>query len=86
MATKATNRGRPAGSPNREVDIVEAPASRCSKCQSTRRTAYQPNPIRKEIAGIDPVSGPYTAIVWRRTTCADCGQARIDRQHVNEPA
>jgi hypothetical protein len=68
-------KGRPKGSPNREVDQVEAPATACTKCGSTRREPYF-NKRVIETAGIDPKTGQgYTAIVYRRTIC-DCGHAR----------
>jgi hypothetical protein len=78
-------KGRPKGSPNREVDQVEAPATACTKCGSTRREPYF-NKRVIETAGIDPKTGQgYTAIVYRRTICTDCGQFRDDRTLVNEP-
>jgi hypothetical protein len=78
-------KGRPKGSPNREVDQVEAPATACTKCGSTRREPYF-NKRVIETAGIDPKTGQgYTAIVYRRTICSDCGQFRDDRTLVNEP-
>jgi hypothetical protein len=84
-ASDTTKKGRPKGSGNREVDQVEAPATACTKCGSTRREPYF-NKRVIETAGIDPKTGQgYTAIVYRRTICSDCGQFRDDRTLVNEP-
>jgi len=78
--------GRPKGAASNEAPIVETTPSRCPTCGSTRRAAYFPNPVRREITGIDPHTGQvYTAIVWRRTKCEDCGQHRTELQRVNEP-
>lgn len=78
---KAT-KGRPAGSPNREVDHAEAKVTRCEKCGSTERTPYF-NRHEQAIAGLDGEGDPYTHIIRRRTKCLECGQHRIDRHHEN---
>jgi hypothetical protein len=77
-------KGRPKGAKNREVDCVDAPPTSCQKCGSTRRTPYF-NRRAPEISGVCPLTGQaYTSIVYRRTSCADCGQFRDDRTLVNE--
>ena len=80
------NRGRPAGSKNRQVDQVDAPPpTACPKCQSTKRTAYF-NPRTVEASGIDQKTGQvYTSVTFRRTRCCDCGQFRDDRFLQSEP-
>jgi hypothetical protein len=86
MAKETKAKGRPKGSPNRDVHQVDAPASRCGKCDSTRRGAYF-NVREMPYAGVCNVTGQvYTSIVIRRCECLDCGQFRDDRQLVNEPA
>lgn len=78
-------RGRPRGSPNRQVEQVDVPASSCTKCGSTRRGAYF-NRRDVQLQGVCPRTGTaFTKIVYRRTACLDCGQHRDDRQLVNEP-
>jgi hypothetical protein len=58
--------------------------SRCKKCGSTRREPYHG---RKELefSGQDKEGKPFTHVVWRRTSCSDCGQARVDRHYENRP-
>jgi hypothetical protein len=84
-STKTKAKGRPKGSANRDVDQVDAPATACPKCGSTRREAYF---NRRDLAvqGVCFLTQkPYTSIIIRRTSCSDCGQHRDDRQLVNEP-
>lgn len=80
----AKPRGRPKG-PRKATDIVTVLPSRCEKCHSTRRTEYS-NTIEHPYIDVDPGGRPYTAVVWRNTTCLDCGQARRDRTFRYEPA
>jgi hypothetical protein len=78
--------GRPKGSKNHDVDTVDAPPTACRKCKSTRRAPYW-NKRVVEVSGVDSITGQvYTAIVYRRTMCEDCGQHRDDRTPVNEPS
>lgn len=78
-------KGRPKGSATQRPPQTDAPASRCIKCQSTRRAEYFNRRVL-QIAGLHPQTGePYTSIVIRRTSCRDCGQHRDDRQFVYEP-
>jgi len=85
LAESQSKKGRPKGAKNVAVDTADAPASRCPKCFSTRRTPYF-NRRDVAVAGVDHHTGkPYTSIVLRRTKCEDCGQHRDDRQLVNEP-
>ncbi len=75
--------GRPAGSRNRRYDTVRILPSRCAKCGSTRRTRYT-HTRRQPYPGLAH-GEPYTHIARRRTTCADCGQARVDLAYENHP-
>lgn len=78
-------RGRPKGSANREVDVVDSPVTSCQKCGGTRRAPYF-NLRMIPTTGIDRVTGQvYVAVEYRRTKCLDCGQHRDDRTLVNEP-
>lgn len=85
MAKTKPKAGRPAGSPNKQVDQVEAAKSRCVKCGSTQRDGYY---HRQELeqSGTDAQGKPYTHVVWRRTKCLACGQHRVDRTYENRPA
>jgi predicted Zn-ribbon and HTH transcriptional regulator len=86
MAKETKSKGRPKGSPNREIDQVDAPASTCPKCGSTKRGPYF-NRRDLPYAGTCQATGQvYTSIVIRRCECSDCGQFRDDRQLVNEPS
>lgn len=74
--------------PKQPAAINPVPASRCRKCQSTRRTEYS-NTRRREIDGVEPgTHKPFSAVVWRNCKCLDCGQARVDRtyEYTPEPA
>ena len=58
------------------VNLVEP--SRCRVCGSTERSPYS-NVRRLDHAGLTPDGRPYKQVVWRRTTCLKCGQARDDK-------
>lgn len=75
-------RGRPVGSRNVR-DVVDVPASRCPKCDSTRKTIL--HRTDQEYGGIDPNGQPYTLIIRRLVRCLDCQQCRIDRTYENHP-
>lgn len=73
---------RPKGSKNIKRDEVEVHLSRCKKCGSTDREAYVDRPIRLDACGVEPVTNkPYSAVVWRRTRCNNCGQHRTDKSY-----
>lgn len=57
---------------------ADAPASRCPKCGSTDRTPYS-HTRRVDCNCTDDAGRPYNQVVFRNTTCAACGQARVDR-------
>ena len=78
--TKKSRRGRPKGSPNREVDVVTAQPTRCKKCGSPERSAYI-NRRTMEVGGIEPDGRRYRRVVWRRCQCLKCGQWRDDVSH-----
>lgn len=78
MSTKAKRRGRPAGSKTKQVPTVAVPASRCPHCGSTNRGEYT-NRREFDHEGTTPEGAPYNRVVWRRTSCQDCGQSRDDR-------
>jgi hypothetical protein len=72
--------GRPVGAETAErVDTVSLPAA-CPKCHSTRRKPYTEGVVAdRKMSGV--IDGrPYNRIVWRRTQCADCGQALTVRE------
>jgi Zn finger protein HypA/HybF involved in hydrogenase expression len=77
-------KGRPKGSKNVDVDVVDFAPTVC-KCGSTNRGPYF-NKRELHVAGICQATGQaYTSIVLRRTQCTDCEQHRDDRQLVNQP-
>lgn len=77
-------KGRPRGSKNVRRDECDVVTSRCKKCGSSSRTPYQSDPTTLAAAGTDPITGaPYTHVIWRRTACRQCGQARIDKCYEN---
>lgn len=75
--SKPVKKGRPQGSRNREVDVVQAAATRCKKCGSTARSVYNNRRVM-EVAGLDERGQPYSRVVWRRCRCEKCGQWRDD--------
>lgn len=72
-------RGRPAGAANITATADVSP-SRCPKCQSSNRTPYRKTWEKRFGAGTTPAG-----IIYRRTSCADCGQQRIDREPIFDP-
>lgn len=73
--------GRPKGSLTVERDVVAVIPAACKRCGSTKRTAYD-KVIERAMAGT--IEGAaYNHIVWRRTKCTACGQARIERHYEN---
>jgi hypothetical protein len=74
---RANAAGPAAGVAQPRTDVVTVEASRCRKCGSTERTGYGHT---REHAYAGLYDGkPYTHVVWRRTSCAKCGQVRDDR-------
>lgn len=69
--------------PTADTQIVNVHPSRCRVCGSTDRVGYH-NTVIQEFAGIAD-GRSYTHIVLRRTNCAGCGQARIDKTFENHP-
>lgn len=58
--------------------IVEMQKSQCPKCGSTERTEYNQTRAPMVVGGTKD-GKKFNAVVWRRTTCKVCGQARIDK-------
>lgn len=76
--------GRKTGARNKKnPPVVEKGESICPKCKSTERTPYVA-PIERAIRGSRDGT-PHTHIIWRRTSCADCGQFRFDKSYENRP-
>jgi hypothetical protein len=75
--------GRPKGSLKQEYPQSIGELTRCKRCDSTERTKYT---TIKDMPHQGLRDGkPYTRVVWRRTTCANCGQARVDQHYENSP-
>ncbi|MBX3437822.1 MAG: hypothetical protein KF861_10050 [Planctomycetaceae bacterium] len=73
--------GRPRGAATQSPPTAEALLTRCIKCGSTERTAYRRT---TETAHHGTKHGePYTHIIRRWTSCAACGQHRVDMSHEN---
>lgn len=75
----STGPGRPRGSVNEKKPEVVATLTRCPFCNSTDRHAYY-GIITRDYSGNDPITGqPYNRISWKRTKCAACDRARVDK-------
>ncbi len=72
--------GRPPESKTTKA-TADVHLSRCPNCQSTERTEYT-NP-NEQFYPHTHEGKTYTHIIKRRTTCKNCGQARIDRARGN---
>ena len=72
-------RGRPAGAKNKQRDVVPGALTRCKMCGSTDRKKYEGEPRVMLSAGVDQDGNDYNVISWRRTSCATCGQHRVDQ-------
>lgn len=70
-------KGRPVGSPNREVDVVQAVATSCKKCGSTQRSPYVNRRVM-HVSGVEANGKTYKTVIWRRCQCLGCGQWRDD--------
>jgi hypothetical protein len=81
MAIKQTvKRGRPVGAKTAERDVVLVLPAACVRCHSTERAPY--DKIRERaISGRTTDGRPYTHVVWRKTRCRACGQARVERHY-----
>ena len=82
VAKKTTKKAavKKKAAPKKKYDTSPKPIgtlskSVCAKCGSTDRTAYN------NVVSRPRPDGELT--VWRRTSCAKCGQARIDRSIEN---
>lgn len=76
--------GRPEGAKTGSYETAEVVATQCKGCGSSNRLPYF-GKIERPIAGVLPDGRDYTHVVWRRTRCRDCNQARIDRTYENRP-
>lgn len=72
---------RPKGTPNIKELAMSTP-SRCQKCGSTERTAYQ-NQTEVATGGVTSTGEAYTHVVWRTTRCKVCDQTRRDKSFEN---
>ena len=61
------------------IVLNDVESSFCKKCLSTERTGY--TAVRHfDIAGVDSATGrEFNRLTTKRTKCANCGQARLDR-------
>lgn len=69
------------GSQPPKTETVSADPSRCRKCGSTERTGY--GHTREVAHGGVHEGQAYTHVVWRRTSCTNCGQVRDDISREN---
>ena len=74
---------RTKGSKNKPTcPTVEHNGTKCVRCGSTKRTPYVGS-YEKELSGT--FNGQvFNLIHYRRTSCSDCGQQRIDKEYVLE--
>lgn len=75
----------PAANASQETkrDIVEVELPRCKKCGSTDREPYHgTTTYEKPIEG-EHNGEPFTHVIWKRTRCRSCGQARVDKYREN---
>lgn len=84
-AKRKAKKPRPRKSQKPTPPVVDAPATRCPRCGSTDREPYH-RTVRRICNGQLPSGEIYTAVVWRRTFCRQCGQARIDKSFEHPPA
>lgn len=80
--TPKRGRGRPPGAKNKgkALEVAVLPVQ-CPSCGSTERGRVL-STIEQEYADIRD-GQPHTHIVRRRTTCASCGQQRIETSYEN---
>jgi len=71
--------GRPKGSKTRSK-TVEAKVGHCPKCFSTNRGRYYGELRVVESSG-ERAGVPYNRVKFRRCTCADCGQIRVEKSY-----
>lgn len=77
--TKRKNTGRPRGSRNKDVAVVDTEATSCPSCGSSNRAPYW-GKMRRELSGTTVDGRIFEAITYRRTRCQDCDQHRVDRE------
>jgi len=77
--TKKKKTGRPRGSRNKKVEVVDTESTSCPSCGSNKRAAYW-GKIKRELSGTAPDGRIFEAITYRRTKCEQCGQHRVDRE------
>lgn len=78
---KTKTKGRPKGSKTTNLETAEGLLTQCPNCRSTNRTPYT-NRTELAFAGIRD-GKHFTHVITRRTSCADCGQARFDKHFEN---
>ena len=78
---KPAKRGRPKGAKTLDRDVVEIIPACCQRCGSTTRRPY--DKVRERAVPGNINGKQYTHVVWRRTACLACGQARVERHYEN---
>ena len=82
MGKQNSKRGRPPGAKTEDRMVVSVIPAACPRCRSTSREPY--DKVRERaIAGRTVDGHAYTHVVWRKTKCKACGQARIERHYEN---
>ena len=84
MSKRNRGQGRPPGSQTKTRVQSIGELTRCTRCQSTRRSPYKGHPFVQSISG-NRNGKPFNKMVRRVTQCLDCGQHRFDVTYEFEP-
>lgn len=79
IKAKLTRTVDPVQPPTATPEAIARPTT-CPACGSTNRAPYAGHKQELDYAG-EFEGRPYNKVVWRRTRCLDCGQARLDKSH-----
>lgn len=71
---KSSKGGRPAGAKNIDRPEVSCHPPRCPSCGSTNRGPFRDGVVNRQDCHGTIDGHPFNLVVWRNTSCEDCGQ------------
>ena len=57
----------------------------CPACTSSRRVAFRDGPVNEQWSAVEVDGQLYNHVIWRNTSCIDCGQRYRVLEYRNDP-
>ena len=59
--------------------------AQCPACKSSRRAPFRDGPVNEQWITIDVAGQVYNHVIWRNTSCLDCGQRYRVLEYRHDP-